>query len=69
MSTYRYDKYIAWNTTEFYAIDKKTFFGWRRIKTWNLGYAGTYSDIEEEIIKGEVDEVVNRLIQAGNIVF
>lgn len=38
MATYKFGKYTDWEGYEYFAISKKTFFGWKEEKIWGLGY-------------------------------
>lgn len=70
MATYRFGKYSTWEGYEYFAISKKTFFGWKEEKSWSLGYGflGDFSKEEEDRQKRQMMEAVGRLVKAGHTV-
>jgi len=65
MATYKYGSYIqhVWydgvNGTSFYAIYKKTFFGWKEFDWWKQNDKGY----------NKMMETVESLRKAGNVVY
>ena len=70
MATYKFGKYSTWEGYEYFAISKKTFFGWKEEKIWKLGYKflGDFSKDDENKQKQQMMDAVDRLVNAGHTV-
>jgi hypothetical protein len=69
MATYKFGKYESWDSYEYFAIHKKTFFGgWSQEKTWGLSTFGTHTKEYEDKQRKAMMESVDRLVKAGHTV-
>ena len=68
MATYKFGKYTQWDGLEYFAISKKTFFGWSEQKYWKLSFFGTHTKEFEEQQRLKMMESVERLVKVGNTV-
>ena len=70
MAEYKYGKWKTCEGYEYFAIHKKTFFGWKKQKIWALGY-DFFDDFTEEDVKRQKQKMmdaVDRLVKAGHTV-
>jgi len=70
MATYKFGKYSTWDGYEYFAISKKTFFGWKEEKIWKLGYElfDEFTKDDENKQRQQMMESVDRLVKAGHTV-
>jgi len=68
MATYKFGKYSTWDGYEYFAIFKKTIFGWSEQKYWGLSLFGTHTKEKELQVKAQMMESVDRLVKAGHTV-
>lgn len=70
MSTYRFRKTRTWDEIVYLVIEKKSFWGWKEVKRWNL-YTITPTEEEKKYeVKAtkKMMEAVDRLVKAGHTV-
>ena len=68
MATYKFTKRETFDGYEYFAISKKTFFGWKEQKTWGLSYFGEHTIEYEKSKRKMMMEAVDRLIKSGHTV-
>jgi len=68
MATYKFGKWESWDGYEYFAIHKKTLFGWKEQKCWVLSRFEAHTKEFEEQQRIKMMESVERLINTGHTV-